>query len=435
MKVLYRNNIVQRMGGEFGFDFLVVTYCENILDDESLDHFYGNFDLNTLTCLQKELLLITFLEPYQETEPRKKRVSFRNDMMGLDRSIFPILEEHFVAALDDCFVTGLDYELCKAYFAELRPVFKECTTVSKYRSNIVERMGGEATFDLLVVSYCERLKGDIKLHRFFESYNLHNMTHLQKDLILMVLLQPSAENNVESIERRVTSKYSPMFALGLNEHHFEMMERHFSAALFECLSRPVVIQICLKLFSNLISFFEEHALSSVEFDDDDDDDDDADDEVEDDDDYDEVEDGDDKEDETLIVSTRSLQIGSKASRISYNEGVQSHIAKRISQALDASDRTEQTEQNESLESKGVRSSEFESERISSRATPEKNAKGRQNFEFISPLASENKTKRRTTIGFSTSSLVTPKKLNGKPKMAFGWRSPAFKRMKRSAMAQ
>ena len=107
------------MGGEFGFDFLVVTYCENILDDERLDRFFGNFDLNTLTCLQKELLLVTFLEPYQETEPRKKRVMFRNDMMGLDRSIFPVLEEHFVDALEDCFIAGLDFELSKAYFSEL----------------------------------------------------------------------------------------------------------------------------------------------------------------------------------------------------------------------------------------------------------------------------------------------------------------------------
>lgn len=420
MKVVYRNNIVQRMGGEIGFGFLVLTYCENILDDERLDRFFGNFDLNALTCLQKELLLITFLEPYQETEPRRQRVLFRNEMMGLDTSVFPILEEHFVAALDDCFITGLDYELCKAYFAELRSVFMECTSVSKYRSNIVERMGGEAIFELLVVSYCQRLTGDIKLHRFFESHDMHSMTLLQKELILIAILQPSAENKIEAIERRVTSNFIPMFALGMNEHHFEMMERHFSAALYECLSRPPVIQICSKLFSNLISFFEEHAQSSADYDDN------------------EVEDEDDEEDETLIVRTRSSRNVSKISRMSYNEGVQSHIANRISQALDASDRkslgasdrTEHTEPNEYLESSNIRSSEFGNELASHNATRNKSnekTKGRQSLGFASPLASRKTTKRSLSIGF-TSPLATRKKESRKSKMTFGWKSP----MRRSA---
>ncbi|KAL3932079.1 MAG: hypothetical protein SGBAC_011016 [Bacillariaceae sp.] len=401
MKAIYRNNIVQRMGGEHGFNFLVLTYCENIQDDESLDRFFGNFDLNTLTCLQKELLLVSFLEPYAETGPRKQRVLFRNDMMGLDRSIFPILEEHFVAALDDCFVTGLDYELCKAYFAELWPVFKECTTISKYRENVVERMGGEGTFDFLVVSYCERLLVDIKLRRFFESYDLHCMTHLQKDLILIVLLQPSVVNKTEALERRVISEFSPMFALGMNEQHFEMMERHFSAALFECLSRPPIIQTCLRLFSNLLSFFEEHAQSSVDYDDDSD------------------EDEDDEEDETLIVRRK---------------GVQSHIAKRISQALDASDRTEATDQFGSQDLRSLRSSESRSEVTATPATPNKKMEGQSDFCFASPLAASKNTKRLPSIGFTTP-LATKNKTNGKPKMAFSWKSPTFKRMKRSSVRQ
>lgn len=260
MHSVYRNNIIQRMGGEIGFDFLITTYSENIHDDVRLDRFFGNFDFNALKCLQKELLLVSFLEPYEETEPRKKRVMFRSDMMGIDRSIFPLLEENFVDALEDCFIAGLDFELCKAYFSELHVLFKECTVVSKYRDNLVERMGGESVFEFLVVSYCELLDEDKILHRYFKDVNLQRRTLLQKELVLMVLLQPNAEKDFEALRRRVIFKFSPLFALGLNAEHFEIMESHFVAAAYECLSQVDVIQGCLRLFANLMTFFQDNSL-------------------------------------------------------------------------------------------------------------------------------------------------------------------------------
>lgn len=320
---------------------------------------------------------------------------FRNEMMGLDRSYFNILEEHFVVALDDCFITGLDYELCKAYFAELLPVFKECTKVSKYREDIVERMGGEATFDLVVVSYCERIEGDIKLHRFFQGYDLHTMTHLQKELILMAFLQPSAENNVEVLERRVTSSFSRMFAMGLNEYHFERMEKHFSAALFDCLSRPQVIQTCCKLFSNLISFFEENIQSSADNDDDDDDEE------------------EDNQEEMIIYGRRY----STGSRLSYNEGMSSHIAKKISAALDASDRTESTTNGSSRASRSVKSSEFDY----------------GSGELAAPVSPKPSKRRASSMGFRSPLLGTPKMKMGRPKLAFSWKSPTLKKMKKSVV--
>eukprot|EP00980_Cylindrotheca_fusiformis_P008246 scaffold1736_cov127-Cylindrotheca_fusiformis.AAC.60 len=264
MKQIYRNNIVHRMGGEFGFDFLIMTYCENILDDESLDRFFGNFDLKALTFFQKELLLITFLEPNAESNARRKRVRFRNELMGLDRTYFAVLERHFVDALDDCFITGLDYELCKAYFAELHDVFKEVSEHSKYKDQVVERMGGEATFDLLVVDYCERIHTDTRLGCFFGTLSLHSLTLLQKELLQMTFLKPTAENKIDSIKSKMILKFGPIFALGLNESHFDILEGHFSAALYECSSKPDVIQACQKHYASLLSFFQENALDQVE---------------------------------------------------------------------------------------------------------------------------------------------------------------------------
>lgn len=255
---------MHRMGGELGFDFLVMTYCENILDDEDLDRFFANFDLKSLTFFQKELLLITFLEPNEESNARRKRVKFRNELMGLDITYFAVLEKHFVDALDDCFITGLDYELCKAYFSELHSVFKEVAKLSKYNDHVVERMGGEATFDFLVVSYCERIQGDPRMGRFFGSLTLHSLTFLQKELVLTAFLKPTDDNDADSMKSKVTLKFTPIFELGLNETHFDILSSHFSDALYDCSSKPDVIQKCQKLFDTLLPFFRENANSSRE---------------------------------------------------------------------------------------------------------------------------------------------------------------------------
>jgi truncated hemoglobin YjbI len=264
MKQIYRNNIVHRMGGESGFDFIVLTYCENILEDENLDQFFANFDLKSLTFFQKELLLLTFLEPDDETNTRRKRVKFRHELMGLDRTYFAVMEKHFVDALDDCFVTGLDYELCKAYFAELFPVFKEVEKVSKYNDHVVQRMGGEATFTFLVTMYCERIHDDPRMKRFFGSLSLHSLTFLQKELVLMAFTKPSAENKIDAIKSKVTLKFSPIFELGLNDTHFDILEGHFSSALHKCSTKPDVTQTCQKLFATLLPFFQENAISALQ---------------------------------------------------------------------------------------------------------------------------------------------------------------------------
>jgi truncated hemoglobin YjbI len=323
MKQIYRNNIVHRMGGDIGFDFLVLTYCEKILDDEDLDQFFANFDLKSLTFFQKELLLIRFLEPNDETNARQKRVKFRHELMGLDRTYFAVLEKHFVEALDNCFITGLDYELCKAYFAELFPVFKQVEKLSKYNDHVVQRMGGEATFDFLIVSYCERIQGDPRMRRFFGSLTLHSLTFLQKELVLMAFIKPSAENKIDAIKSKVTLKFSPIFELGLNDTHFDILEGHFSAALYDCSSKPDVIQTCQKLFATLLPFFQKNAIALLQ----------------------EQEMEEENEMDLLRVSLRTGKLvrgASRRSMTSHNGKFVSQGPTRSGDSLDKSDRTEDT---------------------------------------------------------------------------------------------
>ncbi|CAJ1942342.1 unnamed protein product [Cylindrotheca closterium] len=462
MKAVYRNNIIKRMGGDAGFDFLVSTYSENIHDDARLDRFFGNFDLNTLTCLQKELILVAFLEPNEETEPRKKRLVFRNDMMGMDRSIFPVLEEHFVDALEDCFIAGLDFELSKAYFSELRALFKECANVSKYRENIVERMGGEATFEFFLVSYCERLEEDHRLHHYFKDLDSKSMTRLQKELLLMAFLQPTSDNDFKTLTRRVSSKFSALFALGMNEEHFEMMESHFSASLYDCLSREDVIQSCLRLFANLMTFFQDNSLSVTN-------------DVEEDEgsitgfDEESVTEFDEDEEYDMMSESGHSEADSVLSPMPPfpRERAPSYVTKRIQDALSQSERStcsisirsvettrtissfenRQTQGNTSYVSRRIQEALEKSDRSSgsnsvhsmpheknecASCLPKRIEYGSDRF--FDPLKDSQRTEATVSsvasedgkAGTRISPIVLSKRSKGKPKMMFSWKKPAFR---------
>jgi len=126
-------------------------------------------------------------------------------------------------------------------------------------------MGGEPTFDFLVLSYCERLENDERLSCYFKHLGSSaNLTLVQKELILLAFLHPKANNDFERQKQRVRSSFGPLFELGMNGKHFKMMQSHFFAAINDCLSEPkvIVIETSLRLFSNLITIFDDNLLLS-----------------------------------------------------------------------------------------------------------------------------------------------------------------------------
>ena len=63
---VYKDNLLQQVGGKTQFDFVVMTYCENIQDDHHVNAFFQDLDLNQLIDLQKEFLNAALLEQSQE---------------------------------------------------------------------------------------------------------------------------------------------------------------------------------------------------------------------------------------------------------------------------------------------------------------------------------------------------------------------------------
>eukprot|EP00980_Cylindrotheca_fusiformis_P012248 scaffold2985_cov75-Cylindrotheca_fusiformis.AAC.1 len=134
--IQYKDNLILRIGGSSKFTFLVLSYCERIKDDASLDKYYGKMQIDNLMTMQKEFLMAAFLDPasFNAGDKIRSRVTLRHFRLfqrGLCEKHFDVLAQHFVDALFDCWLPQDVIELCFTGFQQMRTIFKENELVAK----------------------------------------------------------------------------------------------------------------------------------------------------------------------------------------------------------------------------------------------------------------------------------------------------------------
>jgi truncated hemoglobin YjbI len=123
--------LIDRIGGECQYDFLVLSYCENILEDHQLAWMYEDYDFDSLASLQKNLLDIFFLQDTREkifNKDSRNRIVMQNYALfekGMTVHHFDLLREHFVNALHSCWIQDELLDLCQQRFEALRSIFEE----------------------------------------------------------------------------------------------------------------------------------------------------------------------------------------------------------------------------------------------------------------------------------------------------------------------
>ena len=125
------DELVQRFGGENNLHYIIMSYCDKILDDESLEQFFGDYEVDTLLRLEKEFLLAAFAGPNSKYQDLHRRVSLRHQHlfeMGLNETHFDILQEHFMNALHENWVEENIIAVCRSNFAGLRYIFMDSCT-------------------------------------------------------------------------------------------------------------------------------------------------------------------------------------------------------------------------------------------------------------------------------------------------------------------
>jgi truncated hemoglobin YjbI len=123
-------NLIERVGGAYQYDFLVLTYSENINNDKRLVEFFKDYDVDAFESLQKNLLDIAF----QYTRGRLTEDETRNQIVfqnyalfekGLNEHHFDMIHLHFIDALHDCWIEDETFDLCEKSFGDLRCFFED----------------------------------------------------------------------------------------------------------------------------------------------------------------------------------------------------------------------------------------------------------------------------------------------------------------------
>eukprot|EP00980_Cylindrotheca_fusiformis_P012357 scaffold3033_cov91-Cylindrotheca_fusiformis.AAC.3 len=123
--------IIERIGGEHQFDYLILTFAQNIKEDNRLMHnIFQQYDIDELARVQKRLLQTAFLHSkgHLTGDETRNRVVLHNYALfekGLNETYFDILQNHFVSALHESWIENDAFHLCDASFEALRRIFQE----------------------------------------------------------------------------------------------------------------------------------------------------------------------------------------------------------------------------------------------------------------------------------------------------------------------
>ena len=145
MQNLSRDDIIEMIGGENQYNFLVTSFCENIQQDAGLKDLFLSFDLELLAERMTSLLDIVLSQSSDsktlDSHDYNKVImsNFSLFEAGMNASHFKNLQANFEGALHDAWVDEDLIEQCNRRFAKLRTVFEEEGAVMEERA-LAERV-------------------------------------------------------------------------------------------------------------------------------------------------------------------------------------------------------------------------------------------------------------------------------------------------------
>ncbi|CAJ1939275.1 unnamed protein product [Cylindrotheca closterium] len=133
-------NIIDDVGGQSVFNFVVMNYCESIREDPTIKHFFAKVDLKGLIVLQTDILKVAFMDASpQETEAAMGRlaVNYQIGQLGLNETHFEAMKAHFLLALRHSWVEESLVQMIDTQYNILLPLFQQSS--KSVRPSIAQR--------------------------------------------------------------------------------------------------------------------------------------------------------------------------------------------------------------------------------------------------------------------------------------------------------
>jgi truncated hemoglobin YjbI len=122
----------------------------------------------------------------------------------------------------------------------------------------IEFLGGKETYEVLIISYCDRIHEDDNLAPFFGNFDAKDLASFEKDFLMAAFADPGSKDTPSCVHHRVTLHHHRLFEAGLDEMHFDMLKLHFLQALEDFFSDNDVVESCSTRLDGIRYIFEEN---------------------------------------------------------------------------------------------------------------------------------------------------------------------------------
>ena len=124
---------------------------------------------------------------------------------------------------------------------------------------LLERIGGDAALQQAVEAFYERVTADKNLEKFFEGADIHKLKKHQYRFLRMAFTKVPTLVNVPKMMKE---KHAKLFAMGLNETHFDLVAGHLVGALKSLGVADELINEAFGTISPLRVIFEEEGAKA-----------------------------------------------------------------------------------------------------------------------------------------------------------------------------
>eukprot|EP00934_Nitzschia_sp_Nitz4_P003712 Nitzschia sp. Nitz4//scaffold286_size23798//8623//9249//NITZ4_008450-RA/size23798-processed-gene-0.27-mRNA-1//-1//CDS//3329545738//3702//frame0 len=128
----------------------------------------------------------------------------------------------------------------------------------QYKNNILARLGGETQMEMTILGFCDRLRDDATLNKFYNEVSSSNLVTMQHDAIDYAFLvdadETSSDNYAdyyEKLEGRLLLQHYRLLDAGLSVKHFPAIREHFMESLRESWVQESDVEEAAKYFDSL----------------------------------------------------------------------------------------------------------------------------------------------------------------------------------------
>jgi truncated hemoglobin YjbI len=124
---------------------------------------------------------------------------------------------------------------------------------TEYKADIMQRLGGESTFDFVVISWVGHIKADPKLKTFFSYYDANSLDELQKQFLETIFIKHPEDFDEDAF---LLLRYYSLIDRGFEAKHFDLLVKHLFRAMNDAWVESDVVEEAIQVVKSYRRVYE-----------------------------------------------------------------------------------------------------------------------------------------------------------------------------------